>query len=74
MREFELYFERLEAAGLGKLKRPDLLMLICSAFRLNRPNLIPEFIQDKNGHILPFVRFEGGRLELSETVFEVLQK
>lgn len=26
VREFELYFERLEAAGLGKLKRPDLLI------------------------------------------------
>ena len=26
VREFELYFERLEAAGLGKIKRPDLLV------------------------------------------------
>lgn len=26
VREFELYFERLEAAGLGKIKRPDLLL------------------------------------------------
>lgn len=26
VREFELYFERLEKAGLGKLKRPDLLI------------------------------------------------
>ncbi len=26
IRAFELYFERLEAAGLGKLKRPDLLI------------------------------------------------
>lgn len=26
VRAFELYFERLEAAGLGKLKRPDLLI------------------------------------------------
>jgi hypothetical protein len=26
VREYELYFERLEAAGLGKLKRPDLLI------------------------------------------------
>ena len=27
VREFELYFERLEAAGLGQVKRPDLLVL-----------------------------------------------
>ncbi|MFV9505079.1 MAG: AccI family restriction endonuclease [Oscillochloridaceae bacterium umkhey_bin13] len=26
VRQFELYFERLEAAGLGKIKRPDLLL------------------------------------------------
>src|SRR5215467_10811045 len=26
VRAFELYFERLEAAGLGRLKRPDLLI------------------------------------------------
>lgn len=26
IREFELYFERLEAAGLGQMKRPDLLI------------------------------------------------
>ena len=27
VREFELYFERLEKAGLGKIKRPDLLVI-----------------------------------------------
>ena len=26
VRAFELYFERLEHAGLGKIKRPDLLL------------------------------------------------
>ena len=26
VRAFELYFERLEAAGLGQVKRPDLLI------------------------------------------------
>ncbi len=26
VREYELYFERLEAAGLGQIKRPDLLV------------------------------------------------
>lgn len=26
VRAFELYFERLEAAGLGNIKRPDLLI------------------------------------------------
>ena len=27
VREYELYFERLEAAGLGSIKRPDLLIM-----------------------------------------------
>ena len=30
VREYELYFERLEKAGLGKLKRPDLLVFLKS--------------------------------------------
>ena len=30
-RAFELYFERLEAAGLGQVKRPDLLIFTASA-------------------------------------------
>jgi cell division protein FtsI/penicillin-binding protein 2 len=30
-------------------------------------------ILDKNGHILPFVRFEGGRLELSLDALEFLR-
>jgi hypothetical protein len=30
VREFELYFERLEAAGLGKIKRPDILIFRAS--------------------------------------------
>ena len=37
------------------------------------PTLIPDFVQDKNGHILPFVRFQGGKIELSQSVWEVLR-
>lgn len=37
------------------------------------PKLIPDSIQDKNGHILPYVRFEGGRLELSKEALELLK-
>lgn len=39
---------------------------------IEQPRLIPEFIQDKNGHILPFVKFEGGTLELSVDVINLL--
>jgi hypothetical protein len=37
-----------------------------------QPRLIPEFIQDKNGHILPYVKFEGGTLELAPNVINLL--
>lgn len=39
---------------------------------IEEPRLIPECIQDKNGHILPYVKFEGGRLELTSDVLNLL--
>ncbi len=50
VREFELYFERLERAGLGKLKRPD--MLIFSAKNEGRARKIVESLGGKEE--LPF--------------------
>lgn len=37
-----------------------------------KPKLIPDLVQDKNGHILPYVRFEGGSLKLSKEASDVL--
>jgi len=39
-----------------------------------RPELIPAFIEDKNGHILPYVKFEGGSLTIAEEAINVLNK
>lgn len=39
-----------------------------------RPQLIPDFIEDKNGHILPYVKFEGGSLSIAEEAINVLNK
>jgi hypothetical protein len=36
------------------------------------PNLVPSHIEDKNGHILPFVKFEGGSLSLSQEALDML--
>jgi hypothetical protein len=36
------------------------------------PELVPDYIEDKNGHILPYVKFRGGSLELSETALRIL--
>src|SRR5215212_9750040 len=41
VRAFELYFERLDAAGLGKLKRPDLLL-----FRKSDEEAIATLVRD----------------------------
>lgn len=38
------------------------------------PRLIPAVIIDRNGHILPYVHFEGGSLQLTDEVMEVLKE
>lgn len=37
------------------------------------PRLLPAFVEDKNGHILPYVTFDGGRLQLSRQALETLR-
>ena len=52
VREFELYFERLEAAGLGRVKRPDILV-----FRAGDKPKVEEAIAAAGGLTeLPFLR------------------
>ena len=41
---------------------------------ISEAELIADKITDKNGHILPYVRFEGGSLRLSETAKDVMKK
>lgn len=51
VRAFELYFERLEAAGLGQIKRPDLLVFK----RADQP-FVADFLQSIGGEAeLPFI-------------------
>src|SRR3989304_7665667 len=51
VRAFELYFERLEAAGLGNIKRPDLLV-----FKISDMSFVDKFIKDIGGdEELPFI-------------------
>ena len=40
---------------------------------LERPKLVPAFIEDKNGHILPYVKFEGGSLEILQDAISILK-
>ncbi len=51
VRSFELYFERLDAAGLGDIKRPDLLI----------------FAKADEGIVMEAVRAAGGEAELPFT-------
>lgn len=39
-----------------------------------RPQLVPAFIEDKNGHILPYVKFEGGSLEIAIEALNILKQ
>jgi len=41
---------------------------------IEEPELISDKIIDQNGHILPFVRFEGGRLRASEELVHILNQ
>lgn len=38
------------------------------------PNLVADFITDRNGHILPFVRFEGGRMIINTETIQLLEE
>ena len=41
---------------------------------VEQPSLVADSITDKNGHILPFVRFEGGTLSLAGEALAMLAK
>jgi hypothetical protein len=45
---------------------------LCDATQ--EPELKAKYIEDKNGHILPYVHFEGGRMDLREEALEVLRE
>lgn len=40
---------------------------------IEEPRLLPACVEDKNGHILPYVTFDGGRLHLSEQALRTLR-
>lgn len=40
----------------------------------DRPQLVPALIEDKNGHILPYVKFEGGTLEFTNEALDILMQ
>jgi len=57
-RAFELYFERLELAGLGRIKRPDLLI-----FRKEDQTFVSETVKELGGvQELPFIPEENPRM------------
>ena len=41
---------------------------------VQEPNLIADSVTDRNGHILPFVKFEGGRLRITSETLQMLQR
>jgi len=44
------------------------------AVSTEQPKLDPAHIEDKNGHILPYVKFKGGKLEILKDAIEILKK
>lgn len=41
---------------------------------IEKPSLESAYIEDKNGHILPYVVFKGGKLKLTEEALDILRK
>ncbi|MBI2663800.1 AccI family restriction endonuclease [Candidatus Woesearchaeota archaeon] len=40
----------------------------------SKPELVPQYIEDKNGHILPYVTFNGGLMDITQEALDVLEK
>lgn len=40
---------------------------------VEEPSLVSDFVEDKNGHILPYVRFNGGKMGISKEALDVLR-
>lgn len=67
VRAFELYFERLEAAGLGKIKRPDLLI-----FKIADKPFVDKFLKEIGGEEeLPFIKENDLRNLISKAIVAV---
>jgi hypothetical protein len=62
-------FQVFQAPGGATTKKAIYKFYYHYAYQLGvtqeEPRLIADQIVDKNGHILPYVRFEGGRMALS---------
>lgn len=58
VREFELYFERLEYAGLGRLKRPDLLIF----HKSDKPDIDRILVELGGVSELPFTQESESRM------------
>jgi len=43
-------------------------------FAIEEPSLESTYIEDKNGHILPYVTFKGGKLRLADEALNILRK
>jgi hypothetical protein len=61
----------------GATTRKDIYKIYCQYGYLlgesqEEPNLVAAHITDKNGHILPYVKFEGGTIRLSSEAVRVL--
>jgi hypothetical protein len=41
---------------------------------IEQPTLDSAYVEDKNGHILPYVTFKGGRLKLTDQALDLLRE
>lgn len=67
VRAFELYFERLEQAGLANIKRPDILI-----FESSHKQSVEKFVRDAGGvSELPFMKESDLKQLISKAIIAV---
>lgn len=76
--EIEETIQTFQAPGGATTKKGIYKVYHHHAYRLgeavSEPSLVADSITDANGHILPYVRFEGGELRLAESAITLLHK
>jgi hypothetical protein len=65
---------RANAAGLPGAWRRHHRYAYELAEATEEPRLVGRYIEDKNGHILPYVHFEGGQLRLVQSALQLLDE
>lgn len=68
--------QTFQAPGGATTKKAIYKIYYCYGYPLGdaveEPKLVSAYVEDKNGHILPYVKFDGGKLKIRKEAVEIL--